>query len=752
MACVALVVCSGFENEQDDIHVPPKPQQSAAPASAQPTQQTLAEVLGAAGLKPAADAVRDLDQAITSYAVLNDRDVYLIAYYWNLPSGMLEDPLRVLSFNRQTAEWKSAQLILGSDQISHAECLGSVLRAHAVRSAFLLDTHINPSAGCLVILERNLAFRNALYGWYLATLNGSQIVFQRSEVHFAAVHPAELAAIDPDERIRSAARSWLAAWSGKPSDLDFSGIVDALIATYQSKAPPDTMVKIARMLSQPGRPRVTRFMRAAVHAPNPEIEEIATRYLSVYRGVGEATPARKIRQPRTTEQKIAFLEKLGKPREDNDNANAIRYLADPVERVRVSAASTLGRIDAASMNGQDEPGPGSEKAPPALVKALKDSSPNVRAAAAQALGDIRTNEAQDSLVGALQDNDERVRLAAATALEYLPTDAAVNGLSQIHKDPTSSAELKQQAVATLSTICNPASLPVFLEELEVNGVNPPDTVGYGLSCVLKKKPDPSAFEPIRKALEAERPRPQPSLVVALGETKNPHAFPALAELLQSPNSVTRRAAAEALGGLGDVRAVGPLAQVLADNEVSIYAAAALAEFSDFTAPPELLAILANPDPTVRLHGSRALARSRDPKAIEALISAMPKEPLAISALGESACKQAVVALLAFLQNPANKSDQRSTAAASLGKLGDLRAVEPLIATLNEDNMSITMSASSALGQLKDKRAIEPLKQAYARWSNGQREYADSVKGSIVQALSQLGVTDFVKIATGMPEH
>jgi hypothetical protein len=189
MVCVALVVCSGFENKQHDIQVPPKTQQSAAPASAQPTQQTLAEVLVAPGLKPAADSVRDLDHEITSYAVLNDRDTYLIAYYWKLPSGMLEDPLRVLSFNRQTREWKSTQLVLGGERIGHAECVGSVLRVYALQSAFLLDTHINPSAGCLVILESNLAFRNVLFGWYLAAPSDGQIVFQRSQVHFAAVTP-----------------------------------------------------------------------------------------------------------------------------------------------------------------------------------------------------------------------------------------------------------------------------------------------------------------------------------------------------------------------------------------------------------------------------------------------------------------------------------------------------------------------------------------------------------------------------------
>jgi hypothetical protein len=218
--CLALVMLSACEKKQHDVPASAKPekavasaapissatvvsgetsspartseQQSRAPSSLPRKEQTLLQVLAAAGLKPSPEVVKDLDQPITSYADLNDHGMFLIAYYLSLPSGMLEDPLRLLSFDRKTEEWRSAQVMLGGEQIGHSECLGSVLGVHAVPSAFLLDTHINPSAGCLVILDHNLAFRNALYGWYLTTLNDAQIVFQRSEVHFAAVHPAEL--------------------------------------------------------------------------------------------------------------------------------------------------------------------------------------------------------------------------------------------------------------------------------------------------------------------------------------------------------------------------------------------------------------------------------------------------------------------------------------------------------------------------------------------------------------------------------
>jgi len=98
----------------------------------------------------------------------------------------------------------------------------------------------------------------------------------------ADIELASDALIEPDERISAAARQWFASVKAKEDNIDFSGIVEALIGAYQAGSPPETMVRIAEMLSQRERPRVTRFMRAAVHAPNPEIQQIANQYLSTY--------------------------------------------------------------------------------------------------------------------------------------------------------------------------------------------------------------------------------------------------------------------------------------------------------------------------------------------------------------------------------------------------------------------------------------------------------------------------------------
>lgn len=558
------------------------------------------------------------------------------------------------------------------------------------------------------------------------------------------------AVIDPDVRIRGAARQWFASLKGKEENADFSGIVEVLIAAYQASAPPETMVKIADMLSHRERPRVTRFMRAAVHAPNPEIQRIAKEYLSAYVPKSETKPARAGSIPRTPAQKIAFLDELSNSPEGDVNPQIANFLKDPDADVRAAAASALGNVNAPSTDPRNYREIYPETATPALKDALKDPSPKVRAAAVQALGEMRPSDIEDDiepLVASLKDPDTSVALSAAKAFDQLRSDSAVPVLTEIYRNDRTSAELKYQALWTLASICNPDSMPIFLEGLQTANVNLSPQIAGGLECALRKRPDSSAFQPILKVLrsqplEASKWSLLKSLIPALGATKNAEALTPLADFLKASTHELRSYAADGLGLLGDPRAIPLLGAVLKDTheDVRLSAVSALTNFKDFTAPPELIAALAYSD-TVQWHAAKALVLSNDPKGIDALIAAMPTHPVAISFLGESRDPRVVPALIAFFENPANKTADRGFAAASLGKLGDIRAVDPLIASLNEDNFTITMGACGALGQLKDKRAIEPLKQAYSRWSTGQRQNALSVKGFIVQALLALGVKD-----------
>jgi hypothetical protein len=67
-----------------------------------------------------------------------------------------------------------------------------------VSSAYILiDTHLNPSRGTLLVLSRALQRVAVLDGWSLLVLPGDAVVYHKSMVHFAPTHPAELRLFHP---------------------------------------------------------------------------------------------------------------------------------------------------------------------------------------------------------------------------------------------------------------------------------------------------------------------------------------------------------------------------------------------------------------------------------------------------------------------------------------------------------------------------------------------------------------------------
>ncbi len=80
---------------------------------------------------------------------------------------------------------------------------------------------------------------------------------------------------------------------------------------------------------------------------------------------------------------------------------------------------------------------------------------------------------------------------------------------------------------------------------------------------------------------------------------------------------------------------------------------------------------------------------------------------------------------------------RYQAAKALGKLGDVRAVEPLIANLNHLDLNTQVEATKALGNLGDPRAIEALS---ARMKTG----SDRLFKASAEALEKLGGSTIVR--------
>jgi hypothetical protein len=169
-------------------------------AWAQGEGKTLRQALASENVPPDAQQLSNLDKMITSGAELNDAAQFVIAYYVKDPSSeSLNPPIFVDRYDRGSGKWQSARLAEATAdwEGQTVDCLGSILRILSFANSLILETHITPSAGCALLLTRDLKMSGSACGWTLGRFQDGTIVYQRSEVHFAAAHPVEIALYNP---------------------------------------------------------------------------------------------------------------------------------------------------------------------------------------------------------------------------------------------------------------------------------------------------------------------------------------------------------------------------------------------------------------------------------------------------------------------------------------------------------------------------------------------------------------------------
>ncbi|MFW5748549.1 MAG: HEAT repeat domain-containing protein [Chloroflexota bacterium] len=116
-----------------------------------------------------------------------------------------------------------------------------------------------------------------------------------------------------------------------------------------------------------------------------------------------------------------------------------------------------------------------------------------------------------------------------------------------------------------------------------------------------------------------------------------------------------------------------------------------------------------------------------------------KRRTAVMKLGMLGGDQAIRTLMLIVQNEYEDLIMRSRAALMLGKLGDPRAVDPLIRALDAPGHQTPLNAAEALGKLGDPRAIEPLLMLAASGRDRTREAA-------LRALERIGYDSDEKAA------
>jgi len=152
--------------------------------------------------------------------------------------------------------------------------------------------------------------------------------------------------------------------------------------------------------------------------------------------------------------------------------------------------------------------------------------------------------------------------------------------------------------------------------------------------------------------------------------------------LGNEDSWLRRAAARALGELGDRRAVQPLSRALEDLSYTVRqgAAYALGRLADADSVDPLAAALEDSIAVVRLAAARALGRVGGPAVVSALAKALKDD----------------------------WHDVRASATRSLGAIGTTDVLGPLGEALKDEIEEVRIEAMRALANLEDGRALSLL--------------------------------------------
>jgi HEAT repeat protein len=311
---------------------------------------------------------------------------------------------------------------------------------------------------------------------------------------------------------------------------------------------------------------------------------------------------------------------------------------------------------------------------PALIHALSDESPKVRALSVAHLPVWTDEKARTAAMNALKDEDGKVRKAAAGAFEF----------DMRRRDRRSETGPDNNIRYTVAS----AILPLL---------DDPDT-RYAAARALGTIGMNVAAKPLAKALAEDTGSVRTVILEAIGQLGDKQVTLDVLPFLQDKDALIRPYAARTLGELADIRATLALVRASSDPQADLRgaAAAALGQIGDRRGVPSLITLLKDSDKLVSGTAAKALAQVGDPAAIKPLIDMLrSKSPAAESAafaLGQFRDPSTIEALRVYLMD----KPESEVAAKALGNIPHPDSVAALISVAIKGKSNVARGAVGSL--------------------------------------------------------